>query len=116
MNPTAAPAAKPKVKAVAKNAKRADRNAQVTFLETPPAREPLYTGKVEVQQAAAKIDELVATKLAAEKIQPMRRSPMRSLCAAFIWMWLAAFPPRRKPWRSWNQRMPPNGRSSLINC
>jgi hypothetical protein len=70
VNPTAAPIAKPKVKTVAKNAKRADRNAQVTFLETPPAKEPLYTGKVEVQQAAAKIDELVATKLAAEKIQP----------------------------------------------
>ncbi|MEZ0389573.1 MAG: DUF1549 domain-containing protein [Verrucomicrobium sp.] len=59
--------AKPKA---AKNPKRADRNAQITFLETPPSKDQPFRGKVELQAATSKIDSLVTQKLASEKIQP----------------------------------------------
>lgn len=65
-----APAVKPKAPAKARNAKRADRTPTFTVLDTPPSKDIPLPGKVDVKAAAARIDTLVAEKLAAEKIQP----------------------------------------------
>jgi hypothetical protein len=64
------PAKKAKAKDSAKAGKKAERVAVPIELQTPPSLSPKSTVKPELKATAAKIDELIETKLAAEKMPP----------------------------------------------
>ena len=67
---TAAKKAKAKEKDSAKAGKRMERTVIPTELHTPPSISPKSTAKPELKATAARIDELIESKLAAEKMQP----------------------------------------------